>query len=427
MTQSPARIAVIGSWHQSAVLCGCFAEMGHQVVGIADEPALSGLLAGRAPVHEPGLDVLLDQMIKAGRLHFTKSFAEGLRGAEFAFLSIDTPVGPDDESDLEPIWRAAESVAAVAPDGLTVIVTSQVPVGTSEQIAKRLGHRTHIAYVPEFLRLSTALETFRKADRFVIGADDPKVAARVAAIYEPLRRPIHVTDIRSAEMGKHASNAWLATSVSFINQVADLCEQVGADVREVATIMKLDTRVGPHAYLGAGLGYAGGTLGREIRALQKLGASHGISTELFDAVDAVNQRRIGHLVNRLRSLQPELGDVPIAVFGLTYKAGTSTLRRSAALTLIAELAAAGARVSAYDPLAQLNEEATDLPKFTMHREPGAAAKGASALILLAPWPEGFAPRRVAELMARPLVLDSGNYLDREAALGAGLEYHGIGR
>jgi UDPglucose 6-dehydrogenase len=426
LTQSSARIAVIGSWHQSSVLCGSFAEMGHQVVGIADEPALSGLLAGHAPVHEPGLDVLLDQMIKAGRLTFTKSYTEGLRGAEFAFVSIDTPVGADDDSDLEPIWSAVDEVAAVAPAGLTVIVTSQVPVGTSEQIATRLGHRMQIAYVPEFLRLSTALETFKKADRFVIGADDPKVAARVAEIYRPLHRPIHITDIRSAEMGKHASNAWLATSVSFINQVADLCEEVGADVREVATIMKLDARVGPHAFLGAGLGYAGGTLGREIRALQKLGALHGISTELFDAVDAVNNQRIGHVLSRLRSIQPELRDVPITVFGLTYKSGTSTLRRSASLTLIAQLAAAGVRVSAYDPLAQL-DEGTNMPEFTMHREPAAAAEGAFALVLLAPWPDGLALRQAAEIMARPRVLDTGNHLDRKAALEAGLEYHGVGR
>jgi UDPglucose 6-dehydrogenase len=400
--------------------------MGHQVVGIADESVLSGLLAGHAPVHEPGLDVLLDKMIKGGRLTFTKSYTEGLRGVEFAFLSIDTPVGADDDSDLEPIWSAVDKAAAAAPAGLTVIITSQVPVGTSEQIAERLGRRIQVAYVPEFLRLSTALETFKNADRFVIGADDPEVATRVAEIYRPLNRPIHITDIRSAEMGKHAANAWLATSVSFINEVADLCEQVGADVREVATIMKLDTRVGPHAFLGAGLGYAGGTLGREIRALQKLGATHGISTDLFDAVDAVNQGRIGHLLSRLRLVQSELADVPITVFGLTYKAGTSTLRRAASLTLIAELAAAGARVSAYDPLAQLNES-TGLPHFTMHREPGEALKGARALILLAPLPEGFLPRRVAELMTRPFVLDSGNYLDRKVAVEAGLEYQGIGR
>jgi UDPglucose 6-dehydrogenase len=227
-------------------------------------------------------------------------------------------------------------------------------------------------------------------------------------------------------MGKHASNAWLATSVSFINQIADLSEQVGADVREVATIMKLDARVGPHAFLGAGIGYAGGTLGREIRALQRMGAAHSISTDLFDAVDAVNARRIGHLVSRLTSMQPQLGDVPIAVFGLTYKAGTSTLRRSASLELIAQLVAAGARVSAYDPLAQFDEGA-DLPQFTMHREPADAAKGAHALILMMRWPEGLEMHRASELMARPLVLDAGNHVDRKAAVEAGLEYHGVGR
>lgn len=419
-------MAVIGSWHQSSVLCGSFAEMGHQVVGIADEPALSGLLAGHAPVHEPGLDVLLDQMIKAGRLHFTKSYTEGLRGADFAFLSIDTPVGANDDSDLEPIWRAVDEIAAVALDGLTVIVTSQVPVGTSEQIAERLGSRMQVAYVPEFLRLSTALETFRRADRFVIGADDPEVAAQVAAIYEPLRRPIHVTDIRSAEMGKHASNAWLATSVSFINQIADLCEQVGADVTEVAAVMKLDRRVGPNAFLSAGVGYAGGTLGREIRALQKLGVSNGVSTDLFDAVDAVNQRRMSHIMNRVRAIQPVLNDVPIAVFGLTYKAGTSTLRRSASLTLINELTTAGARVSAYDPLAQL-DEVGDLPQFTLHRDPEGAIREASALILMARWPQELTPRHAAELMARPAVVDTGNHLDPTVARDSGLEYSGIGR
>jgi UDPglucose 6-dehydrogenase len=372
------------------------------------------------------LDELLGRMIEAGRLRFTNSFGEGLSGAEFAFLSIDTPVGPDDYSDLGPIWHAVEEIGAAAPDGLVVVVTAQVPVGTSKQIAIRLRDRIQVAYVPEFLRLGTALDTFRSADRFVIGADDPALAVRLAAIYKPLGRPIHVTDIRSAEMGKHASNAWLATSVSFINQIADLCEQVGADVTEVAAIMKLDRRVGANAFLKAGVGYAGGTLGREIRALQKLGVSNGVSTELFDAVDAVNQRRMSHVMNRVRAIQPVLDDVPIAVFGLTYKAGTSTLRRSASLTLINELTRAGARVSAYDPLAQL-DEANDLPRFTLHREPTEAIREASALILMTHWPQELEPRKAAELMARPVVVDTGNHLDPKAAKEAGLEYCGIGR
>jgi UDPglucose 6-dehydrogenase len=365
-------------------------------------------------------------MMKAGRLRFTGSFQEGLDGVEFAFVSIDTPVGPDDDSDLVPIWRAVDEIRSTGPEGLVVVITAQVPVGTSEQIAEKLGDRMQVAYVPEFLRLGTALETFRNADRFVIGADDTQLAARLAAIYKPLGRPIHVTGVRSAEMGKHASNAWLATSVSFINQIADLCEQVGADVTEVAAILKLDQRIGPNAFLSAGIGYAGGTLGREIRALQKLGISRGVSTELFDAVEAVNQHRLSHVMNRLRTLQPLLEDVPIAVFGLTYKPGTSTVRRSASLTLISELARAGARVSAYDPLANL-DDSTDLPAFTLHREPREALRHASTLILMSRWPLDLSPRQAAELMARPVVVDTGNHLDPIAAREAGFEYSGMGR
>jgi UDPglucose 6-dehydrogenase len=400
--------------------------MGYDVIGITNEQALEGLRVGRAPVHEPGLDDLLGRMLAAGRVRFTNSFTEGLDRADFAFVSIDTPVGPNDESDIEPIWRAVDEIGSAAKDGLVVVITSQVPVGTSELIAKRLGSGVEVGCVPEFLRLGTALDTFRNADRFVIGADDPKLGARLAALYEPLGRPIHITDIRSAEMGKHASNAWLATSISFINQIADLCEQVGADVTEVAAMMKLDRRVGPNAFLSAGVGYAGGTLGREIRALQELGASRGVSTELFDAVGLVNQRRVGHILGRVRDIQPVLDNVPIAVFGLTYKAGTSTLRRSASLTLIDALTTAGARVAAYDPLAQL-DEANDLPSFTLHREPGEAVRHANALILMARWPQELAPREAAKLMARPVVVDAGNHLDPEAARAAGLEYCGIGR
>jgi UDPglucose 6-dehydrogenase len=426
MSRPRVRIAVVGSWHQSSVLCACFAEMGYDVVGVAGQPALDGLRAGRAPVHEPGLDELIDRMTKAGRLRFTDSFSEGLSGAEIAFVSIDTPVGLDDDCDLEPIWRAVAEISSVARDGLVVVVTSQVPVGTTEEIAGRLGSHIQVAYVPEFLRLGTALETFRNADRFVIGVDDPEVAARLAAIYQPLGRPVHVSDVRSAEMAKHASNAWLATSVSFINQIADLCEQVGADVTEVAAIMKLDRRVGPSAFLNAGVGYAGGTLGREIRALQNLGVSRGVPTDLFDAVEAVNRRRLTHVMNKVRAIQPVLADVSIAVFGLTYKAGTSTLRRSTSLTLIGELTRAGARVSAYDPLARV-DEAGDLRQFTLHREPAEAIRNSSALILMTRWPDELAPQQAVELMARPVVVDTGNHLDPHAAKEAGLEYCGIGR
>ena len=422
----PTRIAIVGSWHQSSVLCACFAELGYDVTGIAEEPALAGLRLGRAPVHEPGLDHLLQQMIETGRLAFTDSFGEGLPGAQLVFIAIDTPVGPDDDSDLRPIWRAVDEIRSTADNEVVVVVTSQVPVGTSAQIATKLGGRFKVGYVPEFLRLGTALDTFRNADRFVIGADDPKVARMLASIYGAVGRPVHITDLRSAEMAKHACNAWLATSVSFINQIADLCEQVGADVTEVAAIMKLDRRVGPNAFLGAGVGYAGGTLGREIRALQKLGASNDVSTELFDAVDLVNRRRMRHVMRRVRATQPTLEDVLIAIFGLTYKGGTSTLRRSASITLISELTTAGARVAAYDPLAQ-SDEVAYLPRFTLHRKPADAVREASALILMSQWPPDLTLTQAAKLMARPVVVDTGNHLDPATAKAAGLDYSGVGR
>jgi UDPglucose 6-dehydrogenase len=372
------------------------------------------------------LDNLIERMMKAGRLSFTDSFREGLDGADFAFVSIDTPVGPDDDSDLGPVWRAIDNIRSAGTDGLVVVISAQVPVGTSELIANALGGGMQVAYVPEFLRLGTALETFRRADRFVIGADDSHLAARLAALYEPLGRPIRFTDVRSAEMGKHASNAWLATSVSFINQIADLCEEVGADVTEVAEILKLDMRIGQNAFLNAGVGYAGGTLGREIKALQKLGDSHHVSTELFDAVEAVNQHRMNHVMNRVRAVVPVLENVLVAVFGLTYKADTSTLRRSASLTLIGELAKAGARVSAYDPLAHL-DDSPDLPEFTLHREPREALRHASTLILMSRWPVDLPPRQAVQLMARPVLVDTGNHFDPVAARAAGFEYCGIGR
>ena len=421
---SRLKIAVIGSWHQSAVLAAGFAELGHEVVGIADQPALAGLESGRAPVYEPGLDELLKQGIDSGRLHFTESTAEGTRGADFAFISIDTPVLDHDDSDLGPIWRAVDELERGAPPELIVVVTSQVPLGTSEEIGRRL--QREVAYVPEFLRLGTALETFREADRFVIGADDPTVADRVESIYTPFNRPIHRTSIRSAEMAKHASNAFLATSISFINQIADLCEAEAADVMEVAAILKLDRRIGRQAFLSAGLGFAGGTLGREIRALQKLGAADGVSTELLDAVANVNDRRVGHILEGLKSAVTNLRAAPIAVFGLTYKAGTSTLRRSASLRLIEQLVAARVTVSAFDPLAQIDESA-NLPPFQLHREPSPALTGAQAVVLMAAWPDALGFEQAAALMARPVLMDTGNYVEPQAARAAGFEYHGVGR
>jgi UDPglucose 6-dehydrogenase len=425
-------IAVVGGWHQAAVLGACFAEMGNAVTGIADGAAVESLSAGRALVHEPGLDALISQNLAVSRLRYTDSFADGLAGAEFVFVAIDTPMGPGDQPEVTPIREAVDAIARHASGSFLLCVTAQVPIGTCDELARAFASRPElsvpVAYVPEFLRLGTALETFWKADRFVIGAHRPEVAAEVAGLYEPLDRPLLLTDIRSAEMAKHACNAFLATSISFVNQVADLCEATGADVSEVVRVMRADRRIGKDAFLNAGLGYAGGTLGREVRALLDLGGRHGIPQELLAAVDLVNTGRVAGVVSRLKRVYAQLAGRRIGVLGLTYKSGTSTLRGSAALQLIGLLSAEGARTVAFDPLAR-TEELNDAPPFELAGEPRLAAQDADALVLVAPWPEidRLDFRACAGVMKRPVLIDTGNHLAREAMQAAGFEYQGVGR
>lgn len=433
-TCHPRRLAVVGSWHQASVVSACFAELGNQVTGIGEDAReVKALNSGQAPVFEPGLDGMIRRNCEAGRLRYSTNYAEGLRHAEFVFLCIDTPVGPDDESNLTPIVKAAEQIARNASGSFVLCVSAQVPIGTCDRLATMVAqvqpqYRIPVVYVPEFLRLGTAIQLFMEADRFVIGADDPDVAARVASLYGPLARPVFLTDVRSAEMGKHASNAFLALSISFINQIADLCERTGADVTQVAQILKLDRRIGPHAFLNAGLGYAGGTLGREIKALHHIGEANGVDTTLLDAIDQVNARRVPALVERIKQFLPDVRGQHVGVLGLTYKPGTSTLRRSSALELIDLLQNEGATVAAFDPLARL-EEMAEQPSFEICQDPVAAAEGASALVLVSPW-KGmgeFDFSACARVMQRALLFDTGNYLSPSEVHASGMAYVGVGR
>ncbi len=434
MTRSGKRIAVIGGWHQAAVFSACLSDIGHRVTGITDDPAVVDRFNhGAPPIYEPGLEELLKRNLQAGRLEYTTNYSAGLRDADFALLSIDTPVGPDDESDLSPIFSTGDQLATHVHGPLVLGIGAQVPVGTCEVLRDRIAalrpeYTIPVVYVPEFLRLGTALQTFFEADRFVIGADDQAVARRVAAIYEPLGRPIYLTTLRSAEMAKHASNAFLATSVSFINEIADLCEAVGADVTQVSAIMKLDRRIGSAAFLNAGIGYAGGTLGREIRALQGLGTLNQVPTRILDSVNVVNSERLERVLRRLSQIHATLRGLRITVVGLTYKPGTSTLRRSAALGLIQLLQARGASVATFDPLAEIRE-LMQPPSFEVSNDPVAAATGASALILLAPWPgqNGDGLAACARVMRHAAFIDTGNFMSPVQMAAAGFHYFGTGR
>jgi UDPglucose 6-dehydrogenase len=428
-----ANICIIGIWHQGAVVSACLADLGNQVRGVCDEETASLLNTGKPPVYEPYLPEIIQKNYAAGRLRYTTDYQEGLDGAEFVFICTDTPVDMQDESDLSPIYLIAEHIGKALTGDIVLCVTAQVPVGTSEELARTIkklapGYEVAVAYVPEFLRLGIAVETFRNADRFVIGCDDPAVSQRVAAVYEPLGRPLVHTDIRSAEMAKHASNAFLATSISFINELANLCELLQADASEVAKILKLDKRIGKYAFLSPGLGFAGGTLGREICALQKFGHRYQTATPLMDAVWRINAARYQLVAHKLAGLLNPLGGRRIGILGLTYKAGTSTMRRAISLEIVRDLVNHGARISAFDPLANLGE-VMDLPPMDFCNDPYEVARGASALVLVTEW-EGIETldwERVKGNMVDDIFLDTRNLLDPANLAKAGFRYFGIGR
>jgi UDPglucose 6-dehydrogenase len=422
------RICVTGIWHQGAVVAACLADLEHDVVGLCDPVAARRLAAGEPLVHEPELPELLRAGLASGRLRFTSDAGDALRGAELVFLSTDTPVGDDDSPELESVYALAETIRDGIGGDIVLCVSAQVPVGTTSALAATVagnaaGHRCAGVYVPEFLRLGEAVRTFREADRFVVGAADEEAGARVAALLEPMGRPVVRTDINSAEMAKHASNAYLATSISFMNEIADICGVVGADAAQVAAILKLDKRIGSHAYLSPGLGYAGGTLGRELRVLQEIGTRERRPTQLTDAVVAVNDARPVLVTRQLRSALGGLEARKIAVHGLAYKSGTSTLRRAISIAIVKSLVEGGATVAASDALADFDEAEELIGSVDLYRDPHDAASGSDALVVFAHEATpalDFA--RLNRIMRGDVILDARSSLRPTEVRSAGLRY-----
>ncbi len=428
------RICIVGLWHQGTVLSACFAEMGYKVTTVGDDlSAVASLSNGNPTVHEPRLGSLIRRNLKAGRLHFTCDYGQALSKAQFVFIAIDTPINALDEPELQPVLEAARKVGQFRSRDIVLCVASQVPVGTSEKLRalvqeQKPAVRCDLAYICEFLRLGEAVDTFFHADRFVIGSEEPEVAERVADLYRPLKRPMLLIGLRSAEMAKHASNTYLATAISFINEISDLCDLVGADAMDVAKAMKLDRRIGPHAYLSPGLGFAGGTLGRDICALQDLGRENDCRMRLMDAVMAVNRERALVVKERLLRRYESLRGRCIGVLGLTYKPGTNTLRRSIAEEIISGLVDEGAEVRAYDPLADLGN-GNSPSNFIGSPDPYALAKGCDALVLVTGW-EGILELdwpRLRSSMRQPVFIDTRNLFDPKKMSEVGFVYSGIGR
>jgi UDPglucose 6-dehydrogenase len=407
------RIVVYGLWHLGCVTAACVAEAGHRVVGLdLDERVVRDLQNGRPPLHEPGLDDLIDDSLANGRLSFTTSPADALANADVLWIAFDTPVNDEDEADVAFVRDRLEVVAPALRPGTLVLISSQVPAGFTRRLAEDWqGKRLHYAYSPENLRLGKALEAFREPERVIVGAGDDAARPRLAELFAPFCQRIEWMAVESAEMTKHALNAFLATSVTFINELARLCEAVGADAKEVERGLKSEARIGPRAYLSPGAAFAGGTLARDVGFLVDFGRRHRINTPLFQGVIASNQQHKSWAHDRVVRLLGVPGRGTVAVMGLTYKPGTSTLRRSSSVELCRQLHARGIGVRAHDPAVRaLPGDLAEAVVLCPTAEE--ALRGADVAVVATPWPDyqALRPDDVVSLMRRPQVIDPMHFL-----------------
>ncbi len=430
-----SRIAVAGVNYVGLVTAACFADLGNQVVGIEIMPEkVAKLRQGVATIYEPGLEEMLQRNLKAGRISFTTDYAEGLDGAEFIFIAVGTPEGPDGAADLSQVESAARSIGTHATGDLIIINKSTVPIGTGDLVSRLVGERIkpglqfQVVSNPEFLREGAALADFMRPDRVVLGATNRAAAQRVADLYEPLHAPTIITDLRTAEMIKYASNAILATRISFMNEVAAICERLGADVKQVAQGMGLDKRIGP-LFLNAGIGYGGSCFPKDVKALAHMAEITEMRPQLLHAVMDINRDARKLFVEKIvRMLDGDVRGKRIGVWGLAFKPDTDDMREAPALDIIAGLQAEGAIVQAYDPVAM--EVARRLFEDVVFcSDAYEAADGTDAVLLLTEWNEfkQLDMDRVRARMRQPVLLDGRNVYEPEELRAAGFTYAGVGR
>jgi UDPglucose 6-dehydrogenase len=427
------KVCVLGLWHLGTVTAACVAAGGHHVVGLDPDPAVVlDLNSGKPPIFEPGLADLLKDGLSTGRLAFTTELRSAA-DADVLWVAYDTPVDHEDRADVESVMERARRVFPVLESGTLVMVSSQLPVGTTrrleEQFANQSSGRTVMfAYSPENLRLGTAIDAFTKPDRVIVGVRSPAARVRVAQLLKPFTERIEWMSVESAEMSKHALNAFLATSVTFINEIAGLCEQVGADAAEVERALKSEARIGPKAYLSPGGAFAGGTLARDVQFLAELGREHGVATHVLSSVKSSNDRHREWAQRRLCQLLDGVSGIAVGVWGLTYKPGTDTLRRSSAIELCRWLVDHGASVRAHDP--SIEALPADIAGDIMLADnPLAALDGASALVVATSWPmyREIDSAEVTARMSRCLVLDADRFTGETFGTDSRIEYFSVGK
>ncbi len=430
------RIGVVGTGYVGLVVGACLAENGNTVICVDnDARKIDALERGEIPIYEPGLVEMIPRNVAEERLSFSTDLPAAVKASEILFIAVGTPQDEDGSADMSYVLAVADAIGR-SMDGFKIIVTkSTVPVGTAarvrDAIKKITAHPFAVVSNPEFLKEGTAVDDFLKPDRVIIGTDDPKVEATMRELYEPFVRtghPILVMDHASAELSKYAANAMLATRISFMNEIANLCDKVGADVRQVRLGMGTDSRIGP-SFLFPGVGYGGSCFPKDVKALIRVGQDAGSNLKVVEAVDAANQAQKTILLPRIAARLGGLEGKVVAVWGLAFKPRTDDMREAPALAIIAELVKAGATVKAYDPKSMPVAARMVGAGVTLCKRSYEAVDGADALVVVTEWNEFREPDfdRIRSLMRRPVIFDGRNIYNPGHLKELGFEYEGIGR
>jgi UDPglucose 6-dehydrogenase len=438
------RLTIFGSGYVGLVTGACFAEVGNNVLCVdVDARKVERLKRGESPIYEPGLDELLRKNLAAGRLNFTTDAVEGVNHGLFQFIAVGTPPDEDGSADLKYVLSVAEAIGKNISDYRVVVTKSTVPVGTADKVKAKIdatlkarGAQFEFDVVsnPEFLKEGAAINDFMKPDRIVVGADNPRTAELLKALYDPFTRSrerMIVMDVRSSELTKYAANAMLATKISFMNELANLAERMGADIEKVRLGIGSDPRIGYH-FIYPGCGYGGSCFPKDVQALARSASDHSFAAELLNAVEAVNKRQKSVLFDKIsRYFKGDVAGKTIALWGLAFKPNTDDMREAPSRTLIDSLVAAGARVAAYDPVAR--EEAHriygDASGVRFAATAADALRGADALAIVTEWQEFRSPdfENVKSELKSPVIFDGRNLYDPNFVKRFGLKYYAIGR
>jgi UDPglucose 6-dehydrogenase len=426
-------ICVLGLWHLGSVTAACLATLGHRVVGLDfDEPRIANLSKGIAPIFEPGLEELIKRGLASGNLRFSSTTSDAAKDLDVLWVAYDTPVDDDDNADTEFVMTQIERALPGMSADVVVVISSQLPIGSVRRLErsaalKRGAPQLKLAYCPENLRLGKAVDDFLHPDRIVVGIRSDSAKELLHGLLSSIAESIEWMSLESAEMTKHAINAFLAASVVFANEIASVCEAVGADAKEVERGLRTDSRIGPGAYLAPGAAFAGGTLARDVAFLNRTAHERGVITPLLSSVLPSNDTHKRWVRKKLRMLFADLAQTTVTVWGLTYKPGTDTLRRSMSVELCDWMIREGATIHVHDPMVN------NLPQHwraavKRYDDPIAAVRGAQALVMATEWPiyRGISAAQLVQCTERLVVLDANRFLPHLAAADERLSYFAVG-